>query len=252
MKNQIQHAYAYVFIMSALFLLSCNADSFEYPELKYIDTNRTFTKGDEAEAPLNPSDTYFGKSLQAWTRDWWKYVLSFDCASNPLNFPVLSSVPDQRGPVFFLVGSKDGIASRYIDIPRNKKILFPVINTIFSFPCADESFAPTANQTLEQFLGNHADKWLDQVTNLEVVLDGDLLSTRNANRISTGLFYLSGNKDLVNCLDVCVSGQSQPAVAEGYWHMLSNLKPGRHELTVHAEILQTGVVVDEHYSINIY
>lgn len=183
------------------------------------------------------------------TKEWWKYVLSFDCSTNPLNFTSMPASPVRPGSLVFLVGAKEGSGIRTLNVTRSQLLVVPVINTLSKYPCA--SFSSVPNFTLEQVLQADADKFIDQATNMKVVLDGAPIRISNANRYNTNAFSVRGQSDLSSCLDVCISGQPQTAVSDGYWLFLKGLSRGKHILTVHAEILQTGIVVDVKYIINV-
>ena len=183
------------------------------------------------------------------TKEWWKYVLSFDCGSNPLNFTSLPASPVKPGSFVFLVGSADGSATRTLNVTRSQLLVVPVINTLSKYPCASFSSVPGAS--IEQILQADADKFIDQATNMKVLLDGAAIKISNANRYATNVFSVKGQADLSNCIDACITGQQQTAVSDGYWLFLRGLSRGKHTLTIHAEILQTGVVIDVKYIINV-
>jgi|SRR5687768_15744322 len=191
------------------------------------------------------------KSHIELTKEWWKYVLSFDCSKNPLNFPVLNSTAYQPGPVAFLVGAEDGFATRNIIVKRNQAILVPIIAKLSDYPCSDPSVRPSSGFSFEQFLLSGPDKFIDLATNFKVTLNGRPISITDNNRLTTNLFYVTGKADLTQCTDVCVTGQLQAAVSDGYWLVFSSLPAGKHVLRIHAEILRTGIVIDGYYNITV-
>lgn len=245
-------AMAMVIMTPAFYFSSCLEDDFDSLGSSYTQEKDSPVLTDYPIPPVKPASGPYGKSYAEWTKEWWKYVMSFDCNTNPLNYPVLSYSIDQRGPVIFLVGSKNGIASRDIEMSGNKAILVPVINTISSFPCVDPSLAPAPGQNLEQYLKSANNQLMDQDTNMKALLDGKPIRITNENRIDTDVFYFTGRKDLIYCLDACVTGQVQAAVSDGYWIMINGLTRGKHVLRIHAEILQSGIVVDANYTLHVY
>lgn len=189
------------------------------------------------------------KSYIELTKQWWKYVMSFDCSKNPLNFPGLTTTAYQPGSFVFLVGASEGFFTRNVVVARNQSILVPVINKLSNYPCTDLSTRPPTGSSLEQLLLSEPDKFIDLVTNIKVSLDDKPVNITNNNRLTTGLFSFTGKADLTQCLDICVTGQLQPAVSDGYWLVLSRLPAGKHVLRIHAEILHTGIVIDGIYNI---
>jgi hypothetical protein len=197
---------------------------------------------------VNPISIPYGKTFQQWTIDWSKYVMSFECGINPLfDETGEDALNSQYGPVVFLTGTIGGTATRIVTIGKDKSVLFPVINVINDYPCPDALFKPDKGQSVESFLIEGARKVIDQAQNLQVTLDGVPIKITKANRYSTRIFHFTGSKDLVNCLDPCVTGFTQPAVSDGYWIMLNKLRPGQHKLHFHGEIPVSGFVVDVTY-----
>ncbi|MEP6793502.1 MAG: hypothetical protein ABJB16_04195 [Saprospiraceae bacterium] len=191
----------------------------------------------------------FGKTNQQWSAEWWKTVMSYDCAHNPLNLQSLSITVNQASPVVFLTGVTSGIAVRTIEVSRAKALLVPIINVLKEYPSANTDQNPRPGQTVEQFLKAEAAKYINLATNMKVVLDGRPIRIESNNRVATDLFYFKGNKDLAGCIGQVVTGQLQVGVSDGYWIVIENLSPGRHTLHTHAEILATGIVPDVYYNI---
>lgn len=225
-------------------------------------------------SPVYPPNSHpFHKSYAAWTVTWWQWLMSFDCASSPLNDPTgANGGAGQSGPVYFLVGTTGGSAVRNVTIGKDKAILFPLINTINDYPCPDPNFQPPAGQSLEDFLLEGAASFINLTENLSITLDGKDLGNEGDGdmgdddgddddeddginlldyRFPTELFNFTGNPDLINCLDPCVTGTSQVAVSDGYWIMLKKLKKGKHVLHFHAEVPIYGFVVDVRYNIKV-
>ena len=189
----------------------------------------------------------YAKSPSDLTKDWWKYVMNFDCATNLLNQTGVSTAPKQLGQVVFLVPG-EGFSTVSVEIARSQILLVPIITELAEYPCTS-SGKPKPGQTIEQFLKNKADVAIDQAANFKVDFDLERIEITEKNRIPTNLFYFKGHKSLATCVDPCVTGQIQSAVSDGYWLFFENLTPGKHILTVHAEIPATGEVVDVVYKI---
>ena len=199
-----------------------------------------------------PNAHPFGQSYNEWTEDWWQWLMSFNCAESPLLDPTGENAGlNQSGPVFFLAGTTEGTAERSVTIPHNKAILFPMINIINDYPCPDPNFQPGPGQTLEEFLQEGASGFIDLVDHLSVTLDGNDLNNEENYRFLTDLFQFTGNPDLTNCLDPCVTGEEQDAVSDGYWMMLKKLHRGQHTLHFYAEVPAYGFTVDVTYHITV-
>ncbi len=231
----------------AFWTTSCQEDDLATPDLSVQDL--TPGKDDIQFTVLSNSAIVNGKSIREYTKDWWKYVLSFDCAHNPL-IDASSPIIGQTGPIHCLVGSPSGITTKYVDVERSQTILVPVINVIRSYPSLDPSFKPAPGQSVEVFLKRESGKFINQVTEKRAFLDGKPIAITIVNRIGSGLFSVKGNKDLVNCLD-CVTGKNQSAVSDGYWVAFKDLSKGQHILRVTAEVPQQGIKLDATYNLNV-
>ena len=240
-----------VSLVYALSLTSCQPDE-GAPENLNASSDEMDWRCAQNSKVYPPNAHPFGQSYKEWTEDWWQWLMTFDCAGSPLLDPTGEhATQNQSGPVFFLVGTTGGAVERNVTIPRTKAILFPLINIINDFPCPDTSFHPAPGQTLEDFLQEGAAAFIDLADNLSVTLDGDELNDPENYRFQTDLFQFTGNPDLTNCLDPCVTGQVQDAVSDGYWMMLKKLHHGNHTLHFYAEVPDYGFVVDVTYNITV-
>ncbi len=199
--------------------------------------------------PNPDSKLLFGKSNQQWSTEWWKTMMSYDCAHNPLNQQSWSITVNQASPVVFLTGMTSGISVRTIEVSRDKALFIPIINVLKEYPAVNLDQNPRPDQTVEQFLKTEAAKYINLATNIKVVLDRNLIKITATDRVATDLFYFKANKDLAGCVGQAVTGQLQVGVSDGYWIVIDHLSPGRHTLHTHAEILATGIVPDVYYNI---
>lgn len=245
--NLISFAFA---TMSCVFVATSCQDT-DIDEFVSVDHTSRSLPGRTLDTDITYADQkeLFGKSMKQWAQDWWRNIMSYDCAHNPLNQSELNMSPDLTSPVVFLSGMPNGISNRYVEVPRNKALLIPVMNVLKEYPSVNIDQNPKPGQTVEQFLKIEAAKYINLATNMKVVLDRDLIKITNANRVATDLFYFKGNKDLAGCVGQAVTGQLQVGVSDGYWLVIENLSPGRHTLHTHAEILHSGIVPDVYYDI---
>src|SRR5512135_1078604 len=58
---------------------------------------------------IPPNAKPYGKSLNQWNAEWWKYVFQFPADTSPLTDPTGERcATGQSGPVFFLMGQANG------------------------------------------------------------------------------------------------------------------------------------------------
>ncbi len=89
------------------------------------------------------------------------------------------------------------------------------------------------------------------VSSLSVTIDGDEVSNLGSYMFVSDLFTATGNPDLINCADPCVTGDPQPTVMGGYYIMLKPLSKGQHTVHYHTEIPAWGAVQDGTYNITV-
>lgn len=170
----------------------------------------------------------YGQSYGNWGAAWWIWALQFPLENNPITDPTgaLSS-QGQSGPVWFLAGTFGGTAARTLTVPRGKALFFPLFNIFNDYPCPDPNFQPAPGQTLEEFLTEGAAANIDLATDLFAEVDGVPLQELWNYRAHSDLVTFTGHPSLV-AIDPCLTGEPQPAVADGYWVLLAPLRPGQH------------------------
>lgn len=179
--------------------------------------------------PINASA--YGKSYGNWGAEWWIWALSVPLDLSPITDPTGAfGSQGQSGPVWFLAGTFGGAAERTITIPAGKGIFFPLFNIFNDYPCPDPNFQPAPGQTLEEFLREGAAAIIDLATDLFAEVDGVPIGNLFNYRAHSDLVTFTAHPSLI-AIDPCVTGEPQPAVADGYWVMLAPFKPGPH--TIH-------------------
>jgi hypothetical protein len=103
------------------------------------------------------------------------------------------------------------------------------------YPCPDPSFEPAPGQSLEDFLAEGAAAVIDQVTNLQIEVDGVLLANVPNYRLGTDLFLFTSHPSLI-AIDPCVTGTPQPAVVNGYFLMFAPFSVGEHVLRISVDL----------------
>jgi hypothetical protein len=180
---------------------------------------------------LPPHSRPFGKNYGQWGAAWWQWAYSFPADINPvLDQTGAFSGLGQSGPVCFLAGTFSGAVERTCTIPTGKAVFFPMINVLNDYPCPpDFGFEPAPGQTLEDFLTQADDFYMEHVTALAMELDGVALQNPFGYRGTSKLFYFTADPSLQGN-DPCIIGTPQPGVSDGYWVMLAPLTPGQHTL----------------------
>jgi hypothetical protein len=183
-----------------------------------------------------PHGQPFGRSYGSWSAAWWKYVLARPASTNPLADPTGAGCGvAQSGPVFFLVGTSGGTATRdQCVVPQGKALFFPVAN-------AFDVHTPGDGLDTPQLV------WKDlQITNalsftsLHAVIDG--VPVKSLDNVATSpyracagpvpgcapSFSLTFPADNFFGLP---AGTYSPTVADGYYLLLAPLRPGKHTIS---------------------
>lgn len=233
-------------------ILSLSSCQDQDADLVQANQEQTVEARTNQNAIVFPANAHpYGQSYGEWGLAWWEWAFSFDCATNPITDPDGSlQGQGQSGPVYFLAGTGGTPAVRSVTIPAGKAVFFPLICIINDYPCPDETFQPAPGQTLEEFLVEGANAFIGSTTSLSATLDGVALTNLTDYRGSTGLVSFTGNADLSNCLDGCITGTPQDAVSDGYWLMLKPLSPGQHTLHFNAAS-SYGFSLDVTYTITV-
>jgi hypothetical protein len=206
-KNHLQSIIAYGFIIVIVAFVSSSVI--------------LSARGDSINPAVYPTDSKpYGTSYGQWTGKWWKWMLSSPQNVSPLTDQNGKNCgQNQNGPVWFLVGTTGGSATRSCTIPANKSILFPVINSECSY-----SERPTLKT--EADLIRCAKLQNAATTNLQASLDGVNIQQLDTYRVTSPLFNLTFPTNNVFGSPV---GTTQ-AVADGWYVFLHPLTPGKHEL----------------------
>jgi hypothetical protein len=181
-----------------------------------------------------PQARAHGNSYGQWGALWTQWALSFPLALYPPGLPsgYFDASLGQSGSVWFLSGTGGGgHVERSCSIPPGKSLFFPIINYLNDYPCPDSSFQPAPGETLEHFLTSGAADVLQNVTDLEVVVDGKPLKDLFDYRGTSRLFTFRADPSLF-VLDPCFTGTLQFGVVDGYWLLLNPLPPGPHTISI--------------------
>jgi hypothetical protein len=170
-----------------------------------------------------PNSKPYGKTINAWTAEWWKYVLGFPADTNPLaDTSGANCAAGQSGPVFFLVGTTGGAAVRDdCTVPVGKAILFPIINVVSAVP---------EDSTNAVDLISLVTWYFDHVDLVEATVDGVALDNLMSDyRFPSPIFSFDGATPGI--FSPMYEGHRDIAFSDGWWVMLAPLPPGQH--TIH-------------------
>jgi hypothetical protein len=174
--------------------------------------------------PFNQDQKLFGMTLGQWTVRWWQWLLSCPKDINPaLDGNGCHADVNQSGPVWFLAGTfgEHKYPRRQCAIPRNKYVLFPVIN--YEINIIEKS---TLHSDMD--LINDVVEDMNDIVHLEAVLDKNAVPIhRIQSDPKTFLIELPPN----NCMGI--TGGRIKCAADGYWVFLQCLSPGKHTIYFH-------------------
>lgn len=182
---------------------------------------------------FNPNAHPYGDGMTEWSEDWWRWEMSIPTSVNPSLDPTgVDCAQQQAGHVWYLASSFGGPGSltRTCTIPHDRALLVNLSGVLNDYPCPDPSFHPAPGQSLEDFLAQGAKQVVDGVDALTLTIDGTSVPNLFAYRYRTPLFSFTGDPSLATSVDGCVTGHSQPAVADGYFVLVKPLSAGTHTL----------------------
>jgi PEP-CTERM motif len=175
-----------------------------------------------------PGSTVEGKTIAAWTGDWWNWLVKEGFATNPANDPTGAFANlNQTEPIFFVAGGFGDSTPvvRNFTVPTNKYLLVPIINYVFWVPedGADEAAVRALSKSN-----------VDSVTNLRFEFDGSLLANPQSHREASpaGGFQLNYGPLL---REIGLSNMPRLSVSDGYWVMLEPLTAGNHTMRISAQ-----------------
>jgi hypothetical protein len=233
-RKVIQTLVVTIAIMAATAITQANAGS-HHSGGAMREAGRHFSGGHHYKYGVVPAyEKPYGKSYGDWGAEWWKWALSVPFDHSPIVDPNgQDGNLNQRGPVWFLAGTFGVHAERWITVPANKAIFFPLVNTWNDYPCPDPNFKPALGQSMYSFLADGADAqiypWFNDQTNkmpnvLSAAVDGvvipRLLSYRGISSLTPFKAHLSNT-----LIDPCITGDKQVGVADGFWIMLEPMEP---------------------------
>jgi hypothetical protein len=172
-------------------------------------------------------------NLEQITPQWWQWALSIPTAQNPiLDQNGGSCMIGQRGDFWFLAGNFGGTTIRTCSMPDGTTLFFPVINQVFFNSPSATAGTTNCGQGPENIsvkvLRKAIADFIDSVrlADLSVELDSRPI---HFERVQSDVFAVALPSDnIVGCTPAVYS----PAVDDGYYVRLDNLKVGPHTLHI--------------------
>ena len=176
-----------------------------------------------------------GKSMERWSANWWKWVLSIQVSENPAfssgsDFTSAGNVDGAFFAANFIslttVASNAPPTTRVATITANQPILLPVAVAEF-----DNPDTPPGGYSVKQ-LRKQAATVESGETQLAVSVDGISIPQKTLfkhREISPVFNYVLPSTDnILQGFGLNVAGPVAPAVADGYYVMLKPLSVGQH------------------------
>lgn len=189
-----------------------------------------------------------GQSYGDWSIEWWQWLFSIPWPENPGNDYTGDNVDEgQSGPVWFLAPTYFGTQVRTATIPPGKSLFL----LVFGFEASTyEGFGET-----EEELRASAAWFVDQIQNLECIIDNRPVENLAQYRVqspTTFSFWLPED-NVFNYLGYpgTPSGDYGPAVADGYYLMITPLSRGEHTIHLLGEIPDLGFYQDVTYYLTV-
>ncbi len=210
----------------AFAISSCQPD-----EGRSTDKGATLSWRANPNSFLYPSSAHpFGKSYKEWGEAFWKNNYTLSC--DELFTGGLYELSNDVNTYTALVGDSEVDLA----ISKNQAFLLPLAAIVNDYPCPDEGFEPAEGQSLEDFLQEGAIAYFGEIENLSFSFDGVAAENLEDYLFLSDLFYFTGNSELAECYDPCITGEPQAGVHYGYMVMLKKMKVGLHTIQMHGEI----------------
>jgi hypothetical protein len=195
--------------------------------------------------PALPSDTVYGLKLVDWEEAYFQWAVSIPTSVIPTDPSGLNGAIGQRAPVWFIPGAFTGKDTADIAVPEGMGILLSARSRVYK--------GQPGAQTEDQ-LAIGPTMYVDEVTTLEVTLDGVPVSNPKQYRVRTPVFTITIPPDNVFGDDQIstVEDERKAAVADGYWFLFPPLPLGHHVLTKHlAGTNDDGTTFDNRWTFNL-
>lgn len=206
---------------------------------------------DHGSRVVQPGGELFGKTYNELVDEWTNWFIKEPIATNPAFDPDGRFCDlNQRGKVWFLASTFQGVAERTCEIPGGKAIFLSLGGAAVSFapdfPAAGDPCLQMATELERVRCDVNNDVPVAPAIALAVTLDGQPVEDLFAFRAQSGPEGFTLNiEDPSFLTDLGITpGDRSTAVADGYFLFLKPLRPGRHTLELrmtNPDQSQTGV-----------
>lgn len=177
-----------------------------------------------------PSAHPLGKSYNEWGEEFWKLTYAEGCEA--LFAGGLYELSENVITYSALVSDSEV----NITISKDQAFFLPIASVVYDYPCPDAEFEPAPGQSLEEFLQEGAVAYMNDIENLSFSFDGNQVSNLADYLFMSDLFYFTGNPEIIECYDPCITGEPQPGVHHGYYVMFKKMSQGAHTIVMHGEV----------------
>ena len=211
---------------------------------------------------LPPNSHPFGKTYGEWNAGWWQWFFSVPASKNPglATNGTLDCSVGQSGNVWFLAGPflTSGSFTRSCTVPVGKALFIPLINSWADNVCNNGIPPNLPPQTVEQ-LRDIAKNFVIPPANLHTSIDGHSLTNLESYRAISPVFSYTLPPSPDNVIDaafgVSLPGPCwpsltvTPAVADGFYIMLTPLTAGSHSINFGGS--GPGITLDVTYNLTV-
>ena len=191
---------------------------------------------------VSPDRKYAGKTYGQWSAAWWKWIAAIPEPGSPVTDTTGEDCAvHQRGAVWFLAGTTGSDVTRSCTVPAGRAIFFPMINA--------ECSEPEGNGSTVAELRACAAALMDGVTEISASIDGRMVDVGTP---STSPFRVRSPGFTITWADG--NGFGVPpgtglSVGDGYYILVTPLKPGHHTIDLHGAV--PGFSVTAHYDLTV-
>jgi hypothetical protein len=200
---------------------------------------------------VEPGQEFADKSYSELASEWTNWLVAEPIATNPAFDPDGRFCGrNQRGKVWFLASTFEGVANRTCEVPADKAIFLSLGGVFVSFspefPAAGDVCSQMATNLEKVRCDVNNDLPVAPAVSFQVTLDGEPIQDLFAFRAQSqpgGFTLRVPNPSFLTDLGFA-SGNRSPAVADGYFLFLKPLKRGAHTLSfrmTNPDQSQTGV-----------
>ncbi len=211
---------------------------------------------------LPPDSHPFGKTYGEWNAGWWQWSFSVPASKNPVlaTNGALDCSVGQSGNVWFLAGHflTGGSFTRSCTVPVGKALFVPLINSWADNVCNNGQPPNPPPLTVDQLRASAASGVIPPA-NLHASIDGNPVTNLESYRAISPVFSYTLPPSPDNVIDAAYGVELPgpcwpsltvtPAVADGFYIMLTPLSAGSHSINFGGS--GSGINLDVTYNLTI-